>query len=293
MSIFIQIASYRDPELLPTVESAVIQSDDPTNFSFGICYQRMIGTDKDNLDSLLSLPKCRVVAFDAKESKGACWARSQTQKLWNKEEYTLQIDSHTRFVKGWDTKLISMLNSCPSSKPVLSTYPPPYTPPNHLGKEVFCKLRPKEFTPDGILLIGDSTTVEKPKTIERGYFLAAGFIFASSHFIEEIPYDPNIYFYGEEINISLRAWSKGWDVFHPNETILYHYYSRKESPKHWQDDLVCYGVQQSIASSRLQRLVGIREGDPLTPFGLGDIRTLSDYEKVTGLDFQNRAITIK
>ncbi len=42
------------------------------------------------------------------------------------QEYYLQIDSHMRFLQDWDELLIQQLNSCPSQKPVLSTYPAGY-----------------------------------------------------------------------------------------------------------------------------------------------------------------------
>ena len=34
------------------------------------------------------------------------------QRHYNNETYQLQIDSHHRFAKGWDTMLIKMLHSC-------------------------------------------------------------------------------------------------------------------------------------------------------------------------------------
>lgn len=39
MSIFLQIAAYRDPELLKTVEHALSQAKHPENLVFGICNQ--------------------------------------------------------------------------------------------------------------------------------------------------------------------------------------------------------------------------------------------------------------
>ena len=44
----------------------------------------------------------RVVETDYKQSRGACWARHEAQKLYNGEDYVLQLDSHMRFVQGWD-----------------------------------------------------------------------------------------------------------------------------------------------------------------------------------------------
>jgi hypothetical protein len=39
MKIFIQIASYRDPELTPTIKSCLENAKYPENLVFGICRQ--------------------------------------------------------------------------------------------------------------------------------------------------------------------------------------------------------------------------------------------------------------
>jgi [Skp1-protein]-hydroxyproline N-acetylglucosaminyltransferase len=58
--------------------------------------------------------------------------------LWHGEAYVLQIDSHMRFVSGWDEILIQQLGACGQDKAVLSTYPPGYALPDNVGG-VLCK----------------------------------------------------------------------------------------------------------------------------------------------------------
>ena len=48
--IFIQIASYRDPELLPTLVDMLNKADKPDNLSVGICWQHSEEDAWDNLD---------------------------------------------------------------------------------------------------------------------------------------------------------------------------------------------------------------------------------------------------
>ena len=60
------------------------------------------------------------------ESLGPCVARYFASKLWAGEQYFMQIDSHIWFAQNWDEKLRDMIVKAPSSKPVLSTYPPGY-----------------------------------------------------------------------------------------------------------------------------------------------------------------------
>ncbi|VFS32105.1 Glycosyltransferase (GlcNAc) [Enterobacter cancerogenus] len=52
------------------------------------------------------------------------------ETLFEQEAYFLQIDSHCRFIPGWDDEMIAMLRQVEqkSPRPILSSYPPPYSP---------------------------------------------------------------------------------------------------------------------------------------------------------------------
>jgi len=64
------------------------------------------------------------------EATGPCKARHLAQQLWDGEEFYLQIDSHMRFVPGWDSQLRHMLQQAEQvatyGKAVISSYPPAY-----------------------------------------------------------------------------------------------------------------------------------------------------------------------
>ena len=58
-----------------------------------------------------------------KNAKNAYFARYRLNSLYNNETYQLQLDSHHRFKKDWDTKMIKMLHSCDAGeKSVLTVY---------------------------------------------------------------------------------------------------------------------------------------------------------------------------
>ena len=60
-------------------------------------------------------------------SKNVYDARNKIQRHYKGETYQMQIDSHHRFVEGWDTKCIKMLHSCDAGEfSVLTTYLPGY-----------------------------------------------------------------------------------------------------------------------------------------------------------------------
>jgi len=109
MKIFIQIASYRDPQLVPTIKSALENAKKPKNLVFGIARQYHPEDGFDNLDEYKDDKRFRILNIPHEESKGVCWARHQVQQLYSGETYTMQIDSHMRFEKNWDDEFIKMI----------------------------------------------------------------------------------------------------------------------------------------------------------------------------------------
>ncbi len=285
-SIFVQIASYRDPELLPTIVNALEQASYPQEITFGVVWQGKAGIDDIPLQWL---NHCRVLLLDSDQARGVGWARAKTQTLWEGEPYTLQIDSHMRFVPDWDALLIHLLHQCPSRKPLLTAYPPAYTPPDVLHPGEPTSLGASHFTEQGSLGLVSTRPLGHYLTPQAGMFIAAGFWFAPSQFIHEVPYDPLLYFQGEETNLSIRAWTHGWDIFHPNRIVCYHEYTRTGKPRHWEDHPHWWELNQ-ITHHRLHQLVNPGLGNNLHPYGLGAHRSLSAYEAFSGINFQQRTI---
>lgn len=294
-AIFVSIASYRDPDCQNTVNDLFAKAAHPGRVFVGLCLQIAPGTDADCRVSEPRPGQLRVITVDAAESRGACWARSRVQELWQGEEYFFQVDSHMRFVSGWDEKLIAMIGKCAGEKPVLSTYPLEFTPPDHFAPERLVTIRPKGFDEHGVLTQNSdlSPIAKAPALPAPSPFISAGMLFTSGQVVQEVPYDPHLYFTGEEITLGARLWTSGWDIYCPNEVVAYHNYNKQtERPRHWEDkrDWVQLG---RISRSRIRHLLGIatREGDDephteMERYGLGSVRTLADYEVFSGLDFK-------
>ena len=104
-TIYLQIASYRDAELLPTLRDCHSKAAHPENLRFGICWQH---DETEGLSEFLRDPRFRMIEVPYPESKGVCWARNAIQALYAGETYTLQLDSHHRFVADWDVKLMRL-----------------------------------------------------------------------------------------------------------------------------------------------------------------------------------------
>jgi len=289
--IFVSIAAYRDPQLVPTVQDCIAKAADPYRLRFGICWQH--AADDDPLP--YRPDDCfRIVDVDWKQSKGACWARSEVMKQWRGEEWFLQVDSHCRFAKDWDVKLIGGMNLTGSAKPILSTYATPFTPGDHeVLAEGPLQMGFQGFTEDGIpymkpVGIFNWRLLTQPR---RARFLSGGFLFAQGSFVEDIGYDPDLYFVGEETAMTLRAFTSGYDLFHPHQTIVWHDYGRPDALKHWGDHTKSNSISREWHELDLHSKKKVRrllDGQPVESYGLGTVRTLEEYQDYAGLSFALR-----
>ena len=299
--IFVNIAAYRDTECQWTVKDLFEKARHPERLAIGLCWQFVPGDDDDCFLFRTRPEQIRLIELHAKDSRGVCWARHRTQGLWQGEEYTLQIDSHMRFVEHWDEKLLAMLASCPSEKSVLSSYPPTYVPPDQLGDEVVSRMFAQLFDELGVLKLHSYAKPAKDAAPlpQLNPFCAAGFLFGPATIIREVPYDPHLYFQGEEITLAARLWTHGWDIYAPNGVITYHDYTKRPArPRHWHDH-EAWSRQNKLACARVRHLLGIENSeDPdvlieIERYGLGKARSLAEYQSFSGVDFAKRTINGK
>lgn len=297
--IFIQIASYRDPELYTTIRDCIKKADNPNDLVFAISWQRSKNDEWDSLNEYQNDPRFRIIDIPYEESLGTCWARSLLNNLYENEKYTLQLDSHHRFVKGWDTQCKKMFNDLIESgvkKPLLTAYLPSYEPDNDpagRAKELW-KLDFDRFIPEGAIFmlpaaIEDHERYELPIPTR---FFSAHFVFTFGGFIKEVPYDPNLYFHGEEISLAVRAYTHGYDLFVPNRIVAWHEYTRKGRVRHWDENKKWEELNKK-SLKRVKVLLDIDgdcDGSDFGVYGFGTERTKEDYEKYAGIRFKDRAV---
>ena len=297
--IFVQIASYRDPELVPTIRDLIAKAKYPENLTFGICWQR---DETESLEEFTNDPRFRIMDVQYHKSEGLGWARNITQKFWKDEFYTLQIDSHHRFVQDWDMMCIDDYNQSLefSKKPIITTYCTPFNPKDDYStwNPTPCLMSQYEFSQDKLLMsmpwfIQDYKSRTK---VIRARTLSGHFIFTHGKFCEEVQYDPRVYFggYTEETSMSLRAYSHGYDFFSPYRMIMWHEYTRNYRVKHWDDHghkteqiKVTSGERDVVSRNLVRQLFGQENHNiPFGVYGLGTERTLRDYEVAFGFDFK-------
>jgi [Skp1-protein]-hydroxyproline N-acetylglucosaminyltransferase len=281
-SIFLSVATYRDENCFNTVYNAYDKSHAPEKLFIGLtqqnchqncrsgvlanlsmvevppdedCYARFCATD-------LGKPICargqvRVLNIDEPESLGPYAARYFTSKLWFGEEWFMQTDAHMTFATNWDAISVQMLKKAPSKKPVLSHYPPSETvdldkragaPASRLCGPVFAT---SDLESQIVRLEGagvfDQKQLEYPGFAP---FTAAGYFVAHSQFLKEVPFDPFLpwIFMGEEIIMSSRLWTAGYDIFSPTQSVVGHFYVRRHMPKFWESvhRAFTFGVSTSV-----------------------------------------------
>ena len=299
-TIYISIASYRDPQLLSTLHDCIAKANNPDSLRFGITWQHSSDDEWDNLDEFQNDPRFTIIDIPYNESQGTCWARNLIQQNYQGEDYYLQLDSHHRFIEGWDTECINMVEDLKLKgykKPLLTTYAPSFDPsndPDSRSQDPWWMTFDR-FIPEGaVFFLPASIPNWKELTSPiPSRFLSAHFIFTLGQWCTEVLYDPEYYFHGEEISLAVRSYTWGYDLFHPHKIIVWHEYTRNNRTKHWDDDKEWY-LKNIHAHKRNRALFGIdvecRCDMEFGPYDFGTERILQQYEAYAGIRFKDRAI---
>lgn len=301
--IFVSVASYCDPLLPFTLRSALSQATYPDRVVFGVVEQALPG---QGFDSPAEWARhLRHLRLDAVSSRGACWARALAMAMYQGEDWFLQIDSHTWFEPGWDERLIALAQRCAAGNPrcLLSCYPNPFR--MHEGQPradmvstavlAHVVRTGQVFDPAHPVLLFECVPVITDEPV-AALHLAAGALFAPGRIVQELPYDAQMFFHGEEQAYALRAYTHGWDMFHVPRMPMYHLYTeagQAPRPMHWTPEHDAHRRETSAAltqhaQARLASLLWA--GDDLGVYGLGRVRSLSDYAAFSGIDYTARRI---
>jgi hypothetical protein len=334
-TIFVQVASYRDPQLIPTLVDMIDNAAKPQNLHITVCWQRGPEETEEmffekGFKFINRLPNSKVegevvtlernkaqiklIDIHFHKTKGACWARNQIQQLYDGEKYTLQLDSHHRFAPNFDSELIKMIKGLQKDgvkKPLLTGYIPSFDPerdPEARVQEPW-KMDFDRFIPEGAVFFLPST-MEGWREMTKPFpsrFYSAHFCFTLGQFCEEVQHDPEYFFHGEEIAIAVRAFTHGYDLFHPHLPLVWHEYTRKGRVKVWDDHTtgqknkgrveLDWVERNNICHRRNRILFGMDGEDPNTidfgKYGFGKERTLRQYEEYAGISFQYRGVQQK
>merc|ERR1719326_1108222 len=139
-SVFIGLSAYRDIRCGYTLLDAFERAENPHRLTFGVVEQ-LAPEDIKCIDVYCELAGKQITSrfqtddgsckfkdqvktyhMDFAESKGPIIARANQQTLITDEEFCLQVDAHTHFATGWDTKLVKQWQATNNDKAILTTY---------------------------------------------------------------------------------------------------------------------------------------------------------------------------
>jgi hypothetical protein len=296
-TIFIALASYIDNDLRSTILSCINQAKHPENLSFGVLlqYNDKPDTNEYIIDDLVSKYNIRIEKIPYQESKGNAWARSQVENLYQNEDYILQLDSHLRLSKHWDEFLINEHSNL-KGKPIISYLSPSFFKNEELGIDYnFDNLDnlsllniPKitEITEEYWPKFQGYTNIHPTNNINKNVpILYCGFVFAKGDWIQTIKNDPEHYYTGEEFALSIRSFTHGYDIYQPTKIISWH----RSNPNHTHHFKIVDDNDQrhSHAMTRLRKLIF---NEDLGVYGLGDQRTLQDYENFAKIKIKEKRV---
>jgi len=253
------------------------------------------------------------------EAIGPAAARYFASKLWGGETYYIQIDAHLHFAKEWDAKFIQELQAAKSyPKAVLSSYPPGFESGDSWEETKGAKLCNCVFSTNDIeehiiRINAAGSYRDYPPAPTQIPFIAAGFFFTRAEFIVDVPFDPMLpwVFMGEEISLSMRAWTSGWDIYAPRKNLIAHQYrpGRMGLPKFWESVGRVYKrgggffhrIQQRVIQ-RVKHMVGYPEASrevlqadknirvlkAIEHYGLGNVRSHQAYLDLTRIDITKK-----
>ena len=214
----------------------------------------------------------RVLYVDEVEALGPTVARYYSSKLWGGETYYMQIDAHLKFATSWDVLYVDELHATRSyPKSLLSQYPPGFVnfrqnPPFIRGNKLCrCQVRVDEGWLPRVEMQGRySENATRPTQMP---FMGAGFFFVHAQFLADVPFDPFLpwMFMGEEVALSVRAWTNGYNIYAPRINLIGHQYRPiSMGNPHYQDTINklyknrpgLMGKLQKQVSKRVKYLLG-------------------------------------
>lgn len=305
-TIFISMVGYRDPLLYNSLVEAFKNAKYKDRLKFGVVDQSFAWETID-WNSLPFKNQVSYLRFDPEYARGVCWARNLAQSLYQGEDFYFQVDSHTLFDQDWDDILVSQYNDIKlfHEKPVISAYPHAFEAVNNnildLKKTKYSGLMALIADEENSFIfnedyenyyVGTKTHIIDKKEPVHGYMIGGNFLFLAGESVEEVPYDPFLFFSGEEHSLALRYYTHGYNIFHVPEIPVYHYYGRDYRTTMWSDDKVqdkkpVKWWQMDLKSkARLKDIVCGKVGT----YGLGSVRTVEQYINWCGIDYFSKKL---
>lgn len=307
-TIFVSIASYRDPHCPATLASLREMAAAPGVVFVGLIDQRAPEDGASCVDVagqrsvsfhrwLTSHVRAKVLPHTA--SRGPAAARYLASQLYRGEAFFMMIDAHSVFRPHWDVELrrdVRRAQTAHGKRVVLSYHPIPVASDGPLGPNrtaapdgAMALLSGAEFHPDWGVPVVFSRSVHCSRRCHAPVlqpFTCGGLLFAPAALIDEVPFDPRLdyVFHGEEVLFSARLWARGWRSFRPCDSVVGHLYERSKEPSLWNEAKALppdWKAQQAASYRHVQGLLHLKRynsTEPLVPANTHGDRPRDAYE---------------
>jgi hypothetical protein len=244
----------------------------------------------------------QVETHSAAEARGCTTARHLQQKLIGDEEFCLQVDAHSYFIKGWDERIVEDWSRIDNEMAVLTTYPYEaydfvYTEkiPSFGSYPHLCSYLPFG---NGKVRYPRSATISNYQTPQMGALWGGGLSFGKCHAEKNVPVDPHMpwLWEGEEFLRSAILWTHGYDLYSPSErgSVVFHNYTKNSDQRSWisavDKETKELEAEKSVNRYRLQ--VEVAFDGPVNTFELseysfGNARSYREYLEFSNVSFSD------
>lgn len=291
--IFVNICSYRDKLLAPTVESLLETESGRNHITYGVFEQtRLEDSLVTKFPHLVNNPKIRYKRIDPEYSDGVVWARAINAMQIYDEEFQYQIDSHMLFDKNWDHQLIlDYQQACKlegHDRVLLSAGTKNFDldgdriTKHILNDDISVNLGYFQFNKN-MRLYAHGPWIPSPEVIQPSRHICAGNFFAPAKWIKEVGYNTNIFFEGEEQMLVISSFIKGYRIYTQRRIRCYHYLRSSN----WESK---QNINPVVDPRRI-RMNQERSEKELSDYIYSlDEEDLKKFKEYTGVDYINRKL---
>jgi len=320
-TIFISIAACKEEFLSQTIKSAISNAKNPELLYFGIC--NMVIDSEDFLsDPIFDLPNVNLLEMKCKEPLGTGFGRMSASLMFDREhKYLFQIDAHTIFENNWDATVKEYYNELLKicDKPIITYSPQMWAESSDKKVMLFDDdkviVDPYNFKTDfnnptlGIMvnkdlngnniegLFNDYAFIEGKHYDwkDSEYFHEHGLIFAACMFADfsmtrEVMHDPLSPWDGDQTNMSLRAFSRGYRMFAVKKSFVWSKNKMRGgeliSNYDWRvPEVQQQGLAYHLFSTKFQ--IDMFNGNYLGYWGSKDSESLNKFTKQINFNFSD------
>lgn len=248
----------KDSEYFNTILSCYEQSSGNNEIHIGTAYNVLFNNKKiikDVEEKLPNIPNFNIKFINTNKNKGVGYGRLESMSFYNDQDYFLQCDSHTLFLKDWDQILINSIHEAKTFYNMDKIYLTGYARPYYFSSEnnrvtnnnitspiypFYACLEDPDFSVNHTWRNFSTTFFNAynsiPKwvttpSVEENYFLQnkfelctkanANFLFAEKEFAKNynklFPWP--FFFFEEEFIMTIESFKIGWVPVFPNFDI--------------------------------------------------------------------------